>query len=102
VDTATATVMGALEGAHLAAVACACDDDEEQSDCIPLLAGDAATAADAMEPAVRALLLGLGEDDRREGLRRTPKRVSKAFRDGTRGTADPPLPTLRFPAPLRP
>ncbi|XP_044395145.1 uncharacterized protein [Triticum aestivum] len=34
---------------------------------------------------VRALLAGLGEDDRREGLRRTPKRVAKAFRDGTRG-----------------
>jgi GTP cyclohydrolase I len=31
---------------------------------------------------VRALLVGLGEDDRREGLRR---RVAKAFRDGTRG-----------------
>ncbi|KAF8751968.1 hypothetical protein HU200_012008 [Digitaria exilis] len=40
---------------------------------------------DAMEPAVRALLVGLGEDERREGLRRTPKRVAKAFRDGTRG-----------------
>jgi GTP cyclohydrolase I len=38
-----------------------------------------------MEAAVRALLVGLGEDDQREGLRRTPKRVAKAFRDGTRG-----------------
>ncbi|XBJ01138.1 hypothetical protein VPH35_020854 [Triticum aestivum] len=34
---------------------------------------------------VRALLAGLGVDDHREGLRRTPKRVAKAFRDGTQG-----------------
>jgi GTP cyclohydrolase IA len=93
VDTATATAMGALEEAHLAAAACACEEEEE-SDYIGLLAGEAA-AGDAVEPAVRALLLGLGEDDRREGLLRTPKRVAKAFRDGTRGTAD-----LRFPVPL--
>lgn len=82
-DTATATAMGALEEAHLAAAACACEEEEE-SDYIGLLAGEAA-AGDAVEPAVRALLLGLGEDDRREGLLRTPKRVAKAFRDGTRG-----------------
>nr|ACG35461.1 GTP cyclohydrolase I 1 [Zea mays] len=75
--------MGALEEAHLAAAACACEEEEE-SDYIGLLAGEAA-AGDAVEPAVRALLLGLGEDDRREGLLRTPKRVAKAFRDGTRG-----------------
>ncbi|CAN6241276.1 unnamed protein product [Urochloa humidicola] len=76
--------MGALEEAHLAA-ACACE--EEEDDDLELFGGDAMepAAADAMEPAVRALLLGLGEDDRREGLRRTPKRVAKAFRDGTRG-----------------
>ena len=90
-DTATATAMGALEEAYLADAACACEEEEEESDDLGLLAGDAAAAGDAIEPAVRALLLGLGEDDRREGLRRTPKRVAKAFRDGTRGTADPPL-----------
>ncbi|CAL5024915.1 unnamed protein product [Urochloa decumbens] len=81
--------MGALEEAHLAAAvaaACAC---EEEDDDLEMLGGDAepaaAAAGDAMEPAVRALLVGLGEDERREGLRRTPKRVAKAFRDGTRG-----------------
>ncbi|KAJ1265940.1 hypothetical protein BS78_08G112100 [Paspalum vaginatum] len=76
--------MGALEEAHLAAAAaCACEEDGD----LELLGGEEAeaAAADAMEPAVRALLAGLGEDDRREGLRRTPKRVAKAFRDGTRG-----------------
>jgi hypothetical protein len=73
----SSTAMGALEDAHLAA---ACE--EEEDDDLELLAGE----GDAIEPAVRALLAGLGEDERREGLRRTPKRVAKAFRDGTRGT----------------
>ena len=98
--------MGALEEAHLAAAvaaACAC---EEENDDLELLGGEAepaaaASAADAMEPAVRALLAGLGEDERREGLRRTPKRVAKAFRDGTRGTAASPF-LSSSPAPLAP
>ncbi|XP_062184173.1 GTP cyclohydrolase 1-like isoform X1 [Phragmites australis] len=82
--------MGALEEAHLAAaVAAACACEEEEEDDLELLAADGEAASawddDAMEPAVRALLVGLGEDERREGLRRTPKRVAKAFRDGTRG-----------------
>ncbi|KAI4341583.1 hypothetical protein MLD38_026292 [Melastoma candidum] len=34
---------------------------------------------------VRVLLKGLGEDVNREGLRKTPLRVAKAFREGTRG-----------------
>ena len=97
--------MGALEEAHLAAAvaaACACEEDDD----LELLGGEAepaaaAAAADAMEPAVRALLAGLGEDERREGLRRTPKRVAKAFRDGTRGTAASPF-LSSSPAPLAP
>lgn len=39
----------------------------------------------AIEDAVRVLLQGLGEDINREGLRKTPLRVAKALRDGTRG-----------------
>ncbi|XP_047982478.1 GTP cyclohydrolase 1-like [Salvia hispanica] len=39
----------------------------------------------AIEDAVRVLLLGLGEDINREGLRKTPLRVAKALIDGTRG-----------------
>ncbi|KAF8775715.1 hypothetical protein HU200_004306 [Digitaria exilis] len=64
--------MGALEEAHLAAAgatACACEEEEDD---LELLGGEAEPAAaedDAMEPAVRALLVGLGEDERREGLR---------------------------------
>lgn len=39
----------------------------------------------AIEDAVKILLLGLGEDINREGIRKTPLRVAKALRDGTRG-----------------
>ncbi|KAK4768207.1 hypothetical protein SAY87_003348 [Trapa incisa] len=39
----------------------------------------------AIEDAVRVLLQGLGEDVAREGIRKTPLRVAKAFREGTRG-----------------
>lgn len=39
----------------------------------------------AIEDAVKVLLLGLGEDINREGIRRTPLRVAKALREGTRG-----------------
>ena len=40
---------------------------------------------DALEPFVRALLTGIGEDPEREGLRRTPLRVAKAWRELTAG-----------------
>ncbi|KAL6511102.1 GTP cyclohydrolase 1 [Orobanche gracilis] len=39
----------------------------------------------AIEDAVRVILQGLGEDINREGLRKTPFRVAKALREGTRG-----------------
>ncbi|KAI5422680.1 GTP cyclohydrolase 1, variant 2 [Lathyrus oleraceus] len=39
----------------------------------------------AIEFAVKDLLLGLGEDINREGIRKTPFRVAKAFSEGTRG-----------------
>lgn len=38
-----------------------------------------------IEDAVRVLLQGLGEDHEREGIKKTPLRVAKAFRDGTTG-----------------
>ncbi|KAL2336786.1 hypothetical protein Fmac_011232 [Flemingia macrophylla] len=38
-----------------------------------------------IEDAVKILLDGLGEDVNREGLRKTPLRVAKALREGTRG-----------------
>jgi hypothetical protein len=39
----------------------------------------------AIKDAVKVLLQGLGEDINREGLRKTPLRVAKALREGTRG-----------------
>ncbi|KAI4354233.1 hypothetical protein L6164_003119 [Bauhinia variegata] len=39
----------------------------------------------AIEDAVKVLLQGLGEDINREGLKKTPLRVAKALRQGTRG-----------------
>lgn len=39
----------------------------------------------AIKDAVKVLLHGLGEDINREGLRKTPLRVAKALREGTRG-----------------
>ncbi|XAR60932.1 GTP cyclohydrolase I [Bertholletia excelsa] len=38
-----------------------------------------------IENAVKVILQGLGEDINREGLRKTPFRVAKALREGTRG-----------------
>ncbi|CAA6667917.1 unnamed protein product [Spirodela intermedia] len=38
-----------------------------------------------IEDAVKVLLEGLGEDPDRDGLKKTPLRVAKALRDGTRG-----------------
>ncbi|KAK8327024.1 hypothetical protein V6Z12_A11G155500 [Gossypium hirsutum] len=39
----------------------------------------------AIEDAVKVLLQGLGEDVNREGIKKTPLRVAKALREGTRG-----------------
>ena len=39
-----------------------------------------------IEDAVKVLLQGLGEDVNREGLKKTPRRVAKALREGTRGS----------------
>lgn len=39
----------------------------------------------AIQEAVRVILKGLGEDLNREGIKKTPFRVAKALRQGTRG-----------------
>jgi hypothetical protein len=51
------TTMGALEQAHLAAVACACDDDE-QNDYIDLLSGD--TAVTGLHSGANGVRAGAG------------------------------------------
>lgn len=50
----------------------------------------------AIVNAVKVLLQGLGEDVDREGIRKTPLRVAKAFREGTRGIEFSSLPDLKF------
>ncbi len=49
--------------------------------------GPAADRADAsrIEPAVRAILVEIGEDPEREGLRRTPERIHRMYHELTAG-----------------
>ena len=47
------------------------------------------------EQAVRTLLLWVGEDPNREGLRGTPRRVARAFEDWCSGYAEDPVGFLR-------
>lgn len=47
------------------------------------------------EQAVRTLLLWVGEDPSREGLRGTPRRVARAFEDWCSGYAEDPVAFLR-------
>lgn len=51
--------------------------------CAEVILGEDGAAS--IEDAVKVLLLGLGEDINREGIRKTPLRVAKALREGTRG-----------------
>ncbi|VFR00628.1 unnamed protein product [Cuscuta campestris] len=53
-------------------------------DCIDLGVEDEPETL-AIEESVKILLQGLGEDVNREGLRKTPFRVAKALREGTKG-----------------
>lgn len=69
--------MGALDVEHL--------DSELENQGGKFGATLEVEGGDAIEEAVGVLLLGLGEDSTREGLRKTPSRVAEAFRQGTRG-----------------
>jgi GTP cyclohydrolase I len=53
-------------------------------------ASDAPFDLPRIERAVREILLALGEDPKREGLRDTPHRVARAYRDLLGGLADDP------------
>jgi GTP cyclohydrolase I len=48
------------------------------------------TPKNPVQEAVRAVLLGIGEDPEREGLDRTPERVERALRFLTKGYAEDP------------
>ncbi|KAF7825846.1 GTP cyclohydrolase 1 [Senna tora] len=64
-----------VEVENVVSIGCAC-----KKSCVEEEANTA-----SIEDAVKVLLLGLGEDVNREGLRKTPLRVAKALREGTRG-----------------
>jgi GTP cyclohydrolase I len=49
------------------------------------MAKKASSASSALERAVKTILLELGEDPDREGLRRTPERVARAYEFLTKG-----------------
>ena len=51
--------------------------------------------ADPISPLVEAIVTHLGEDPGRDGLRNTPKRVAKAYRELTRGYGQDPAEVLR-------
>ncbi|CAI9107372.1 OLC1v1006710C1 [Oldenlandia corymbosa var. corymbosa] len=73
--------MGALDEGHF-------NEELENGvclgDCVEL-GSEGEPEYPAIEDAVRVLLQGLGEDINREGIRKTPHRVAKALREGTRG-----------------
>jgi GTP cyclohydrolase I len=52
-------------------------------------------SGDPMEPSIRELIKQVGEDPDRDGLSDTPRRVSKAFRELTRGYQQDPHEVLR-------
>ena len=50
-----------------------------------------------IKDAVKVLLQGLGEDVNREGIKKTPLRVAKALREGTRGLPSHSFGSFLFP-----
>jgi len=62
-------------------------DPDEISDNDPTEGGPALDRADVgrIEPAVRAILVEIGEDPEREGLRRTPERIHRMYHELTAG-----------------
>lgn len=70
--------MGALDDGHF-------DEELENGLILGVCSKPEIEKSKIIEDAVKVLLLGLGEDINREGLRKTPFRVAKALREGTRG-----------------
>ncbi|KAJ4967863.1 hypothetical protein NE237_014564 [Protea cynaroides] len=70
--------MGALDEGHLAR-------ELENLMNLELDLKDESEITVEIEDAVKVLLQGLGEDSNREGLKKTPHRVAKTLREGTRG-----------------
>ncbi|KAL3517840.1 hypothetical protein ACH5RR_020429 [Cinchona calisaya] len=74
--------MGALDEGHFNVEL---ENGVNIGGCVELGFEGGESESPAIEDAVRVLLLGLGEDINREGIRKTPLRVAKALREGTRG-----------------
>lgn len=55
------------------------EDKERRKKAIPNLASDTEIDQDSIQQAVKKILLAIGEDPAREGLRRTPERVARAY-----------------------
>ncbi|KAL6210973.1 hypothetical protein ACLB2K_016202 [Fragaria x ananassa] len=72
--------MGALDEGHF----CSELENGVKLGCIDLSVDDEPETI-AIEDAVKVLMQGLGEDVNREGLKKTPLRVAKALREGTKG-----------------
>lgn len=74
--------MGALDEGHFIVEL---EENGVKGGCFELGFEEERETTAAIEEAVKVLLQGLGEDINREGLRKTPLRVAKALREGTRG-----------------
>lgn len=74
--------MGALDEGHFNAEL---ENGVNLGGCVELGLEGGEPENPAIEDAVRVLLQGLGEDVNREGILKTPLRVAKALREGTRG-----------------
>ena len=70
---------------------CCCDDD----DCCSAAPEADTRSADGLSNAVYALLEGLGEDPKREGLLKTPERVARSLRFLTKGYSQNPEELLK-------
>ena len=66
------------------------DEEEDASDALPPRQPPADIDAPRIERAVREILIAVGEDPEREGLKKTPNRVARAYRELMAGLhADP-------------
>ena len=81
--------MGGLKNSELETAICGHLDAEAEADVCVEECEDANEAESLCNiiAAVKILLQGLGEDVNRDGLKKTPLRVAKAFRDATRGAS---------------
>ena len=86
--TATSALTRAVRGSRI-------EEVERPHAMGPLTAGQADVDLPRIERAVREILIAIGEDPDREGLRNTPKRVARAYAEQTAGLRADPKGLLR-------